>query len=159
MITGALIATAVTKRATSFNYWWYLFLLHWIIKSSIHLSCPWFVNSHPALHISLLIITGALIASVVTQRAMSWHHWWYLWLLHWMVQSLIHFICPLFINIHPALNITQRMSYKILQYLVVLHLIHQIPCHCRPPRMEVAIFMDAWLMCLSWYQHSDNSMP
>ena len=68
-ITGALIATTVIQRATSFHYRWYLFLLHWIIWSSIHLSCPRFVNSHPGLHITVLMITNTLIAITLTQRA------------------------------------------------------------------------------------------
>ena len=74
VITGALIATTVTKIAISCNYRWYLFLLHWIIQSSIHLNCPRFVNSHPDLQMTLLVITGALIARTVTQTAMSFHH-------------------------------------------------------------------------------------
>ena len=86
VITGALIATPVTQRATSCHYQWYMFLLHWIIQSSIHISCPRFVNSHPVLHKTLLIITGALIARTVTQIAMSFHHRWHLCLLHWMIQ-------------------------------------------------------------------------
>ena len=45
--TGALIATTVTQRASRCHYRWYLFLFHWIIWSSIYLSCPRFVNSHP----------------------------------------------------------------------------------------------------------------
>ena len=51
VINGDLIATPVTQRATICHYRWYLFLFHWIIRSSIHLSCPRFVNSHAALHI------------------------------------------------------------------------------------------------------------
>ena len=46
-------------------------------------------------------------------------------------------------------HITQRMSCKLLQYPVGILLICQITCHRCQPRMEVAIFMDAWLMCLS----------
>ena len=49
----------------------------------------------------------------------------------------------------PDLHITQNISCKLLQYLVGLQLIRQIPCHHRPPITEVAIFMDEWLMCLS----------
>ena len=41
---------------------------------NIYLSCPRFVNSHPALHRTLLVITSALIESTVTQREMSCHH-------------------------------------------------------------------------------------
>ena len=158
VITGAFIARTVTQRVKYFHYRWYLFLLHWIIHSSIHLSCPQFVNSHTDLHRTLLVITGALIASIVTKIAMIFHHRWYLCLLHWMIQSLIHLSCPRFVNIHPDLCITQRMSCKLLQYPVGLHLIRQIPCHHRPPIMKVAIFMDAWLMCLSWHRHNDNNM-
>ena len=44
------------------------------------------------------------------------------------------------------------------QYLVGLPLICQIPCHRSPPIMEVAIFMDAWLMCISWHQNNDSNM-
>ena len=69
-------------------------------------------------------------------------------LFHLIIQSSIHLSCPLFVNCHPDLHITQCMSCKILQCPVGLHLIRQIPCHQRPPIMEVAIFMDAWLMCL-----------
>ena len=71
VITGALIATTVTLRASRFHYRWYLFLFHWIIWSSIHLSCPRFVNSHPCLHLRVLLITNALIAITLTQRAMT----------------------------------------------------------------------------------------
>ena len=74
--TGALIATTVTQRATICHYCWYLFLFHWIICSSIHLSCPRFVNSHPGLHLTVLVITNALIAITLTQRAMSCSHQW-----------------------------------------------------------------------------------
>ena len=70
-ITGALIATTVTQRALRCHYWWYMFLFHWIIQSSTHLSCPRFVNSHPGLHITVPVITNALIAITLTQRAMT----------------------------------------------------------------------------------------
>ena len=70
-ITGALIATTVTQRTPICHYRWYLFLFHWIIRSSIHLSCPRFVNSHPGLHITVLMITNALIEITLTQRAMT----------------------------------------------------------------------------------------
>ena len=152
------IATTVTQIATSCPYRWYLFLFHWIIQSSIHLSCPWFFNSHPVLHITLLVITSALIAITLTQRAMICHHQWYLCFFRGMIQSIIYLSCPRFINSHPALHITQHMSCKLLQYPVGLHLIHQIPCHRRPPIMEAAIFMDAWLMWLSWHRNNDNNM-
>ena len=158
VITGALISTTITQRETSCHYRQYLFFFHWTIQSSIHLSCPWFVNSHPVLHITLLVITSALIAREVTQRAMSFHHWWYLCLIHWMIKSSIQLSCPWFVNSHPDLHITQRISCKLLQYPVRLHLICQIPCHRRPPIMEVAIFMDAWLICLSWHRNNDNNM-
>ena len=68
-ITAALIATTVTQRALRCHYRWYLFLFHWIIQSSIHLSCPWFVNSHPGLHITVLMIKNALISITLTQRS------------------------------------------------------------------------------------------
>ena len=74
VINGALIATHVTQRATICHYRWYLFLFHGIIQSSIHLSCPWFVNSHPGLHLTVLLITNALIAITLTQRAMICRH-------------------------------------------------------------------------------------
>ena len=82
-ITSDLIASTVTQRATGCHRRWYLCLLHWIIQSSIHPNFLRFVNSHPDLHITLLVITGTLIASTVTQISMSCHHRWYLWLLHW----------------------------------------------------------------------------
>ena len=116
-------------------------------------------NSHPGLHITLLVITSALIATAVTQRAMRCLQRWYLCFLHGMIHSLIQLSCPHFVNSHPALHITQRMSYKLLQYPVGLHLIRQIPCHRHPPIMEVAIFMDAWLMCLSLNWHNGNNIP
>ena len=78
VITGALIATTVTQRASRCHYWWYLFLFHWIVQSSIHLSCPWFFNSHPGLHLTVLVTTNALIAITLTQRAMCYRHQWYL---------------------------------------------------------------------------------
>ena len=68
VITGALIATTVTQRAPRCHYRWYMFLFHWIILSSIHLSFPRFVNIHTCLHITLLVITSDLIARKVTQR-------------------------------------------------------------------------------------------
>ena len=71
VITGDLIATTVTQIAFRCHYRWYLFLFHWIIWSSIHLSCPQFVNSHPGLHITVLVITNALIAITLTQRAIT----------------------------------------------------------------------------------------
>ena len=74
VIPGALITTNVNQRSTICHYWWYMFLLHWIIQSSIHLSCPRFVNSHPDIHITLLVTTGDLIANTVTQRAMIYCH-------------------------------------------------------------------------------------
>ena len=70
-ITRDLIATTVTQRASRCHYRWYLFLFHWIIWSSIHLSCPRFVNSRPGLHITVLMITNALIAITLTQRALT----------------------------------------------------------------------------------------
>ena len=70
-INWALIATTVTQRASIFHYRWYLFLFHWIIRSSIHLSCPWFVIRHPGLHIAVLMWTNALIAITLNQRAMT----------------------------------------------------------------------------------------
>ena len=66
VITGALIATTFTQRPNIFYYRLYMFLLHLIIQSSIHLRCSRFVNSHPALHITILLITGDLIASAST---------------------------------------------------------------------------------------------
>ena len=159
VINGALIARTVTKRVMSCHHQWYMCLLHWIMQSSIHLSCTRFVNSRPDLHRTLFVITGALISMTVTKRAMIFHHRWYLWLLHWMIHSLIHLICFQFVNSHPSLHITQGMSCKLLQYLVRIHLIRQIPFHRRPPRTEVAIFMDSWCMCLSWHCHNYNSMP
>ena len=149
VINGALIVTTVTQREKSCHNRWYMFLLHWIIQSSIHISCPWFINNRPDLHIRLFLITSALIAKAVTQIAMNCHHGWYLCLLHWMIQSLIQLIFPRFVNSHSDLHIKQRMSCKVFQYPVRLHLIGQIPCHRRPPIMEVGIFFDAWLMCLS----------
>ena len=68
-ITGALIATTITQRASRCHYRWYLFLFHWIIRSSIHLSRPRFVNSHPGLHITVLMITNALVAITLTKWA------------------------------------------------------------------------------------------
>ena len=158
VITGALNSTTVTQRATRRHYRWYMFLLHWIIQSSIHLSCPRFVNSHPGLHITVPVITNALIAITVTQRASSCCHRWYVCFLHGMIHSIIQRGCPWFVNGHPALHITQHMSFKLLQYPVGLLLIRQIPCHRRPPIMEVAIFMDTLLMCLSWHRHNNNNM-
>ena len=98
-----------TQRGTSCHYRWYMFLLYWIIQSSIHISCPRFVNSHPGLHITLLVITSASIAITVTQRAMSCYHQWYLCFLHGMIQSLIQLSCPRFVNSHPALHRTLLM--------------------------------------------------
>ena len=98
-----------------------------------------------------LVITRALIETNVTQRSTSFHYQWYMFLFHWIIQSSIHLSCRRFVNSHPDLHITQRMSCKLLQYPVGLHLIRQIPCHFRPPITQVAIFMDAWLMCLSWH--------
>ena len=68
-ITRDLIARNVTQRALRCHYRWYLFLFHWIIWSSIHLSCPRFVISHPGLHIAVLMRTNALIAITLNQKA------------------------------------------------------------------------------------------
>ena len=76
--------------------------------------------------VATLVITSALIASTVTQRAMSFHHWWYLCLLHLILQSLIHLSCPCFVNIHQYLHRTQCQRHKLIQYLVGLQLIHKI---------------------------------
>ena len=46
-------------------------------------------------------------------------------------------------------NIQQQTTLEVANTETVILLIRQIPCHCRPPIMEVAIFMDASLMCLS----------
>ena len=72
-ITGALIETAVTQRASRCHYRWYIFLFHWMIQSSIHLRCHQFVN---------------------TQRAMSCRHQWYLSFPHGIIHSLIQISCP-----------------------------------------------------------------
>ena len=85
VITGDLVTMAVTQIASRCHYRWYLFLFHWIIKSSIHLRCPRFVTSHPALHITLLVITGTLIAKKETQREMRCHQRWYMCLFHWTI--------------------------------------------------------------------------
>ena len=159
VITRALIATTVTQRSTSCHYWWYLFLFHWIIQSSIHLSCSRFVNSHTGLHLTVHVIKNALIAITLTQRAISCCHRWNIRFPHGIIHVLIQLSCPRFVNSYPALHITQRMSYKLLQYPVGLHLIRQIPCHRCPPIMEVKIFMYAWLICLSWHRHNDNNIP
>ena len=71
VITRALITTTVTQRASICHYRWYLFLFHWIMRSSIHLSCPRFVISHPGLHIAVLMRTNALIAITLNKRAMT----------------------------------------------------------------------------------------
>ena len=70
VITGVLIEITVTQRSTSCHYRWYLSILVWIIQSLIHISCPRFVNIRPALHITLLVITGDSIARTITQREM-----------------------------------------------------------------------------------------
>ena len=93
------------------------------------------------------------------QIALSCNCWWYLWLIHWTIQSLISIIYPRFVNSNPALHRTQRQIRKLIKYLVGLHLIRQITCHRRTPRMEVAVFIDSWWMCLSWHRHNDNRMP
>ena len=92
-------------------------------------------QQHSALHISLLVITGALIARTVSQREMNCHHRWYLCLLHWMIPLIIQLSCPRFVSSRPDLRRTQRMSFKLLQYPVGLHLIRKITFHHRPPRM------------------------
>ena len=70
-ITRALIATTVTQRASRCHYRWYMFLFHWIIQSSIHLSCPRFVNSHPGLHITVHVIKNALTSITLTPTRRS----------------------------------------------------------------------------------------
>ena len=50
-----------------------------------------------------------------TQREMSCHHQWYLCLLHWMIQSLIHLIYPRFVDSHPDFHRTQHQSHKLLR--------------------------------------------
>ena len=85
VINRALIATTVTQISKSCHHQCYLFIFHWIIQSSIHLSCPRFVNSHPVLHLTVLVITNALIAITLTQKTMICCHWWYLGFLHGMI--------------------------------------------------------------------------
>ena len=104
VITWALIATTVTQRASRCHYPWYLFLFHWIIRSSIHLSCPRFVKIHPDFHITVLMITNALIAITLTQRAMRCRHRWYLNFPHEIIHSLIQLSCPRFVKSHPVLH-------------------------------------------------------
>ena len=135
LITVTLIAMTVTQRAIICHHRWYLFLLHWIIDSSIHLICPRLVNSHTALHISILVVTGDLIARAVTKREMICYHWWYLCLIHWMIQSVICLSWPRFVNSHPALHRTQLQSRKLIKDLVGIQPILQIPCHDRSPIM------------------------
>ena len=75
--------------------------------------------SHSSCHVqrvlvvATLVITGALIARTVTQRAMGFRQWWYLFLLHLIIQSLIHIRFRWFFNRHPDLHRTQRQSHKI----------------------------------------------
>ena len=64
-----LTATTVTQRATSFHYQWYLFLFHWIFQSSIHLSCPRFVNSYPGLHLTVHVIKKCLDSNHINSRS------------------------------------------------------------------------------------------
>ena len=54
----------------------------------------------------LLVITNALIKREVTERAISCHRRWYLWLQHFIIRLSIHLICHRFFNIHSALNRT-----------------------------------------------------
>ena len=134
-ITEALITMTVIQRASRCHYRWYLFLFHWIIQSSIHLSCPRFVSSHPGLHQTVLVITNALIEITLTQRSVIYRHLWYLRFPHGMIHSLIQLSCPWLVNSHPVLHLTQCMSCNLLQYPVGLLLIRQIPCHRHPPIM------------------------
>ena len=136
-ISRCLIATTVTQRALRRHYQRYLFLFHWLIQSSIHLRCCRFVNA---------------------PRAMSCRHQWYLRFPHGIIHSLNQLSCPRFAKSHPVLHLTQRMSCKLLQYPVGLLLIRQIPCHLHQPMMEITIFMDSRLMCLSWHRNNDNNM-
>ena len=115
------------SKSSEFSSLMIFFLFRLIIQSSIYLSCPRLVNIHPALRRTLLVITGSLLASTVTHRAMSCHQRWYLCLLHWTIQSLIKFICTRFVNSNPDLHRTQHHSCKLRQYLVRLQLNHQIP--------------------------------
>ena len=124
-----------------------------------HTHISFIIHVQRVLVVATLVITGALIARIVTKRDMICHHRWYLCLLHWMIQSVIHISCLRFFNSHPALHRKQHQIHKLLWYLVGLQLIRKIPRHRRPPRTEVSIFIDAWWMCLSWHRHKDNSMP
>ena len=92
-----------------------------------------------------------------TPRAKSFHHCWYMWLLHWMIQSITQLSCPLFVNSHPYLHITQWISCKIFS---IPSLTSPDPSNTMTPTStnKAAIFIDAWLMCLSWHQHNGNSM-
>ena len=104
VITSALIASTVTQIATYFHHRWYLCLIHWIIQSSTHISCPQLVNSHTALHRTPILITCALIEKTVTQITTICNQRWYMCLLHLIIQSLIHISYPRFVNSHPALH-------------------------------------------------------
>ena len=113
VINGALITTTVTQRSSRGHYQWYMFIFQWLIRSSIHLSCPRFFVSHPVLHIAVLMRKNALIAITLTQRSMICRHQWYLRFPHGMIHSLIQLSCPQFVNSHPALHLTQRICYHV----------------------------------------------
>ena len=55
-----------------------------ILHSSCHLE--------RLLVVVTIVITVAFISRTVTQRKMSCHHCWYLCLLHWVIQSVIHLV-------------------------------------------------------------------
>ena len=102
--------------------------------------------NHAFIKITTSIIGGRRWHGILRIRWIPSRYWRSLWL------------CPWFVNSHPTLHRTQRQSHKLLQYLVGINLICKIPCHRRPPIMEVEIFMDAWLMSLSWHWYNNNSM-
>ena len=62
----------------------------------------------------LLVITGDLFATTVTQRATSFHYRWYLFLLHLIIQSSINISCPWVVNSHSAFYITILMINRAL---------------------------------------------
>ena len=99
-----------------------------------------------------------LLPRTVNKIEISCHHGWYLCLLHWMIQSLINLSCPWFVNSYPAFSRKHRQIHKLLRYLFGIQLICQILCQRRQPIIEVAIFMNAWLMCLSWHRNNDKIM-
>ena len=93
----------------------------------------------------ILVITRALIATTVTQRATSCHYRWYLFLFRWIIQSSIHLRCCRFVN-------TQRaISCRHLSWLLPVPLLWHLPRPFLGRGMMNKIWVCGDIVCLIFH--------